>query len=79
MVDQRAACLAQRRFGDAAQLALLDLARAALVGGVVGSDRDDMAIAHLDPQRRVRIGGKHVEHRAAQRQLARRGQAPHPS
>jgi len=71
MIDQRTAILAQRRFGHPTQFAPLDLGGGALVGGIVVADRHDSVVLDLDAQRLVGIGGKHVEHPAAERQFPR--------
>ena len=70
MVEQAGRCRAEWRLGHPTQLAPFDLARAALVGRIVGADRDDPTIADLNAQRLFGIGGEYVEHLAPQRHLA---------
>ena len=71
MVEQACPCLAERWFGHPAKLAALDFADAALVGGIIGPDRDDPAFRHFDTQRLFGVGGEYVEDMAAKRHLAR--------
>ena len=71
MVEQGDAILLYRRLAHPPQLQLLALAGGELCRRVVRADGGDRAVRFLDPVGLAGIGGKHVDHLAANRQLAR--------